>query len=73
MIHLVAIKTAPRRYTITTSDVRDKYAHLKAPGHAYMADRRKFESLLKNEIKRPDKLITKMRESGREGRDDGNI
>ena len=41
MIHLVAIQTSPGVWTITTSDVVEKY-------------------------ERPDKLIKKIRESGRE-------
>lgn len=46
VIHLIAIATSPGVWTITTSDMREKY-------------------------ERPDKLITKMRESGREWIEDG--
>ena len=57
MIHLIAIQTNPGVWKITTTEMQHKY--LGNPEKCGCA-------LCQSKIERPDKLIKKMRESGRE-------
>ena len=69
-IHLIAIQTKPHHWVITSSDSDMVQEHAKeaAPSQAYLQQRAlaQWYETQKKEIERPDKLIKKMRESGRE-------
>ena len=63
MIHLVAVKIGSHKWVVIPSDVRDVREKI------YLTVKKKIEDKLAE--KKPDKLIKKMRESGREWVEDG--
>ena len=73
-IHLIAIQTSPGVWTITTSDMAQKFWP-KYKMRCLIVEqetideeikKNRIKDGLKNESERPDKLIKLMRESGRE-------
>ena len=57
MIHLVAINTGPRKWTITTSDMREKYELPKVLVPQHLKDDQSIQNWLKGAIeeKEPEK------------------